>query len=61
MKSKKQIKNKNKTKKFREMKGAGVIQSRPRETIQGEATVNPMQNQDAVAPFLQTREDRRQE
>ena len=62
MKSKKQVRrHRNKSKKFRKMKGAGGRQSRPRETIQGEATVNPMQNQDVAAPFLQTREDRRQE
>ena len=61
MKSKKQIRHRNKSKKFRKMKGAGGRQSRPRATIQGNANVNPMQIQGAAAPFLQAREDRRQE
>ena len=47
MKSKKQIRHRNKSKKFRKMKGAGGRPSRPRETIQGDANVNPMQNQGA--------------
>ena len=61
MKSKKQIRHRNKSKKFRKMKGAGGGPSRPRATIEGDANVNPMQNQGAAAPFLQNREDIRQE
>ena len=61
MKSKKQIRHRNKSKKFRKMKGAGGGPSRPRETIQGDVNVNPMQNQGTAAPFLQAREDRLEE
>ena len=76
MKSKKQIRHRNKSKKFRKMKGAGGRQSIPRATIEGNVNVNPMQNQGAelqrdrniqqqgnvAAPTrAQIREDRRQE